>query len=118
MSQANSAEPRALHRSLLVLDGSRQPPIESGKTGPGLPEASLRLRSIATAIDGSGRVRSPASALHHLRAAHALPALLAWRMGTSAGVEILWVRVVEEPSHPFQFSILIDRPRRRVVTFI
>ena len=30
---ANSAEPRALHRSLLVLVGSRQPPIESGKTG-------------------------------------------------------------------------------------
>jgi len=38
--------------------------------------------------------------------------------GTSAGVEILRFRVVEEPSHPFQFSTLIDRPRRRVVTFI
>ena len=41
-----------------------------------------------------------------------------WRMGTSAGVEILRVRILEEPSHPFQFSNLIDRPRRRVVTFI
>src|SRR3954454_25141302 len=43
---------------------------------------------------------------------------LTWRTGTSAGVEILWVRVVEEPSHPFQFRTLIDRPRRPVVTFI
>jgi hypothetical protein len=38
--------------------------------------------------------------------------------GTSAGVEILRFRVVEEPSHPFQFRTLIDRLRRRVATLI
>ena len=38
--------------------------------------------------------------------------------GPSAGVEIVRVSVVEEPSHPFQFGTLIDRLRRRVATLI
>jgi hypothetical protein len=36
VTQANSSDPRALRRSREVLDGSRQPPRESGNTGPWL----------------------------------------------------------------------------------